>query len=125
MFFPFLSIVLQFGSHIATNDIVRLESVQGGFTKSVTGYKNLSYADRLARAGLCSLELRCLRTDLCLCFEILHKNSSQIHINSDFIMDNVNAIRGQCWKIKDNRPRLAIYAVRFCLPNSACFERFK
>ena len=60
-------------------------------------------SERLTRAGLCSLELRRLRTDLCVCYKILH---SQIHLNSSFVMDKVNATRGHSWKIKTNRPRL-------------------
>ena len=97
-------------SHCA-KDIVRLESVKRGFTKSLSGYKNLSYAERLTRAGFCSLELRRLRTDLCVCYKILH---SQIHVNSFFVVDNVNATRGHSWKIKANRPRLD--TMRYFLP---------
>jgi hypothetical protein len=37
-------------------DIKRIESVQRLFTKRLSGYENLSYAERLAKAGLCSLE---------------------------------------------------------------------
>ena len=86
--------------------IVRLESVQRGFTKSLLGYKKPSYAERLTRAGLCSLELRPHRTDLCICYKILH---SQIHLNSFFVMDDVSATRGHSWKIKANPPRLVIH----------------
>ena len=37
-------------------DIKRIESVQRLFTKRLSGYENLSYAERLAKTGLCSLE---------------------------------------------------------------------
>ena len=105
-------------------DIVRLESVQRGFTKSLSGYKNLSYAERLTRAGLCSLELRRLRTDLCVCYKILH---SQIHFF--FVMASVNAARGHSWKIKANRPSLDTlphcFFPLFCLQNCSCLECFE
>jgi hypothetical protein len=100
---PILDYCSSVWSPHCAKDIVRLESVQRGFTKKLSGYKNLSYAERLTRAGLCSLELRRLRTDLCVCYKILH---SQIHVNSFFVMDNVNATRVRSWKIKANRPRL-------------------
>ena len=88
-------------------DIIRLESVQRGFTKSLAGYKNLSYAQRLVKSGLGSLELRRLCTDLCLRFKILH---SQIYLSSFFVIDNVNATRGHCWK-KFLRTELPLYGM--------------
>ena len=49
-----------------------IESVQRTFTKRLAGYNGLNYPDRLKKAGLCTLELRRLRADLSLCFNILH-----------------------------------------------------
>ena len=55
-------------------DVRRIESVQRLFTKKLLGYKGQSYPARLERAKLCTLELRRVRADLCLCYNILHKN---------------------------------------------------
>ena len=51
MFFLFLIIVHQFAiwSPHCVKDIVRLESIQRGFTKSLSGYQNLSDAERLTK----------------------------------------------------------------------------
>ena len=53
-------------------DIKRIESVQRMFTKRLAGYSELSYSDRLVKAGLCSLELRRLLSDLIYCYKIVH-----------------------------------------------------
>ena len=37
-------------------DILRLESVQRSFTKSLPFYNDLTYPERLAKAGICSLK---------------------------------------------------------------------
>jgi len=52
--------------------IIRLKSVQRAFTKRLRGYEGLSYKERLNKAGLQSLELRRKRTDLIVCYNILH-----------------------------------------------------
>ena len=84
-------------------DIIRLESVQRLFTKRLPGYENLTYAERLVKAGLCSLELRRLRADLCLCYKIVH---SQIHLDSFFTRIDAGPTRGHSLKLKAAAPRL-------------------
>ena len=54
-------------------DIDRIEKVQRYFTKRLFGLWQMSYIDRLVACGLPSLELRRLRTDIILCFKIIHK----------------------------------------------------
>jgi hypothetical protein len=53
-------------------DVKRLESVQRMFTKRLIGFEGLNYPDRLEKAEMCTLELRRLHADLCLCYNILH-----------------------------------------------------
>ena len=55
-------------------DVKRLESVQRMFTKRLLGFERLNYPDRLKKAEMCTLELRRLHADLCLCYNILHLN---------------------------------------------------
>ena len=76
-----------------------------GFTKRLSGFKNLSYPERLVKAGLCSLELRRLHSDLCLCYQIV---KNRTHLNSLFTLDNVGVTRGHSQKLKADRPRLDI-----------------
>jgi len=53
-------------------DIEAIESVQQLFTKVIIGFENLPYCQRLKRVDLPSLKLRRLRSDLILCFKIVH-----------------------------------------------------
>jgi hypothetical protein len=52
-------------------DINQIEAVQRNFTKRLPGYTALSYKDRLKRLKMETLELRRLRQDLVLPYEIL------------------------------------------------------
>jgi len=54
------------------DDILKLEKIQKKFTKSLSGYGDLSYDDRLKKANLKSLELSRIFADLILCYKILH-----------------------------------------------------
>ena len=56
-------------AHVITSTIVEL--VQRKFTKRLLGCSKLSYADRLARLKLESLEVRRLQHDLILTYKIL------------------------------------------------------
>ena len=54
-------------------DIDLIEKVQRRFTKRLYGFKNLSYAERLAKLNNAdSLELRRLKQDLVIMFKIMH-----------------------------------------------------
>ena len=78
-------------------DIARLESVQRMFTKRLKSFENLSYQERLKRAGLCSLERRRLMADLVLTYKILHGLTI---IDLDLQLDNNGKTRGHPWKLK-------------------------
>jgi hypothetical protein len=54
------------------SDIDLLENVQRNFTKRLQGLQDFSYEERLTRCGLVSLELRRLRKDLTLCYQIVN-----------------------------------------------------
>ena len=53
-------------------DIDLLEDVQRNFTKRLQGIDQLPYEQRLLNCGLVSLELRRLRKDLALCYQIVN-----------------------------------------------------
>jgi len=53
-------------------DVDLLENVQRNFTKRLQGMQDLSYEERLSRCGLVSLELRRLRKDLAVCYQIVN-----------------------------------------------------
>ena len=80
-------------------DILRIESVQRNFLKKLKGYGSLSYNDRLIKSDLCSLELRRLRSDLVLCFKIVH-NLIPLNQKSFFTFDTTSRTRGNMYKIK-------------------------
>ena len=58
-------------SHTREN-IIKIEKIQKRFTKTLAGYINLSYNERLIKANLKSLELSRLHADMILCYKILH-----------------------------------------------------
>ena len=67
-FLVYVRPVLEYNSvvwspHI-TQDIIRIEKVQRHFTKRLRGFRNLSYADRVTKLDLLSLELRRIQLDL-------------------------------------------------------------
>jgi len=58
-------------SPVTVRDIDAIESVQRRFTKRLPDLHSVSYADRLQRLHLRSLELRRLVTDLIWCYRIV------------------------------------------------------
>ena len=86
-------------------NVKRLESVQRMFTKRLPGFEGLKYPDRLKKADMCTLELRRLHADLCLCYNILHYNIDT-PIATLFVIDKSNTTRGHSWKLKNSIPRL-------------------
>jgi hypothetical protein len=52
--------------------IDHIESVQRNFTKKIHGLFNKSYTERLSILGLDSLEVRRVKSDLLLCYKIIH-----------------------------------------------------
>ena len=104
---PLLEYCSQVWNPQSNLDVRRLESVQRLFTKRLPGYQGLDYPTRLEKAGLCTLELRRLRADLCLCYKILH-GLVDTPINLFFEVDRSGLTRGHNWKLKPTTPRLDI-----------------
>ena len=103
---PLLDYCSQVWSPQYLTDITRIESVQRTFTKRLKFFEGLSYADRLTKANLCTLELRRLRADLLLCFKILHGFVCINSVKSFFELDKDSITRGHPWKLKLNNARL-------------------
>ena len=53
-------------------NIIQIEKIQKSFTRTLAGYMDLSYNERLIKANLKSLELSRLHADMILCYKILH-----------------------------------------------------
>ena len=80
---------------INVTDVKRLESVQRMFTKRLPGFEGLKYPDRLKKAEMCTLELRRLHADLCLCYNILHFDIGlDTNITKNAVIDKSNSTRG-------------------------------
>jgi ribonuclease P/MRP protein subunit RPP40 len=88
------------------SEIKRLESVQRLFTRRLRGFQSLSYADRLTKASLCTLEYRRLRADLVLCYKMLHGLTCVSDITKFFVRDVETNTRGHNWRLRAERPRL-------------------
>ena len=82
-----------------TCDIDMLERVQRRFTKRLPGLYRLSYEDRLQQLNLDSLESRCIKTDLLLCFKIM-RGFIDIDKNDLFIVDCDRVTRGHDLRIR-------------------------
>ncbi len=68
--------VLEYSTHVWSpvykTHVDLIERVQRRFTRMLDGLHDLSYPDRLAATGLESLELRRLRSDLCMYYKIIN-----------------------------------------------------
>ena len=81
-------------------EIDLLEDVQRNFTKRLQGMDELSYEERLVKCGLVSLELRRLRKDLAICYQIIN---GLISLNfTDFFTPDTN------YRTRGNRQKLKI-----------------
>ena len=92
-----------------------VESIQRSFTKRIPGFRNLSYAERLTKIKLPSLEHRRLIYDLTLCFKIVH-GTSAITFSDFFSQPNSQNLRGHPFRLaiplSKNNVRKHFFAVR-------------
>ena len=103
---PILEYCSPVWSPSALGDILRSESVQRSFTKSLPDYNSLTYVEKLGKSGLRSLELRRLCADLILMYKIIHKL-----IECDLLKALTfvtNRTRGNSYKIQHLPARLNV-----------------
>ena len=100
---PLLEYCSQVWSPHSYCEIARIESVQRVFTKKLKSFENLSYKDRLTKAGMCSLEHRRLMADLSLTYKILHGLTIA---DLDFQLALGSSTRGHPWKLCVPKARL-------------------
>jgi len=79
--------------------IMKLLSIQRRFTKRLNGLYNLSYSCRLARLGLDSLYCRRVKSDLIMCYKVLH-NMVSIDCNTLFQRSQVSHTTGNSMKLR-------------------------
>jgi len=80
-------------------DIRKVERVQRKFTKRLLGCSKLSYANRLARLKLESLEVRRLRHDLILTYKILFGLTDMNQSDFFTFADRTHSTRGHAYKL--------------------------
>jgi len=85
-------------SPTAVGQINKIESVQRWFTKRSKSLSNLTYDERLIKLGNDRLELRRLRADLLMYYEILH-HSVDLHQEDFFTMSSIIEMRGNSYKL--------------------------
>jgi hypothetical protein len=86
-------------------DIDCVEGVQRRFTRSLIGFKQYSYKERLSLAGLDSLELRRLKADLAFTYSIIH-GKVDIDPSIFFNFRTGNRTRGHNFKLTVNKVKL-------------------
>jgi len=76
--------------------IYSLGSVQRAATRlsGISGFKKLSYEQRLRSAGLTTLEVRRQRGDLIECYKILQERRTSTLISSSRLSDNSHGLHG-------------------------------
>ena len=90
------------------DDCLKLEKIQKKFTKSLAGYGDLSYSERLIKSNLKSLELHRIFADLILCYKILH-DLVDIHNSNIFDFEaNSSITRSHGLKLRALKPRCNI-----------------
>jgi hypothetical protein len=79
-------------------DIVSIEKVQRRFTKRLPGLQHYSYADRLKRLNIMSLELRRLHIDLIMCYKIVF-GIIDLRFDDFFTVNPSFSTRGHSYKL--------------------------
>lgn len=124
---PLVEYCSQVWSPVNVTDICKIERVQRRFTRCLKGMKTMSYAERLQRLKLETLELRRLKFDLILVFKVMR---GLICLPSDIFVfaDITHCLRGHNCKLKKPAARINcrknIIGSRIvdcwnCLPQSA------
>ena len=95
--------LLEYGTVIWSPSLIHLitniESVQRRYTKRLPGFKNLTYADRLIKLKIQSLEQRRLITDLVTCFSIV-RGFSSIQFSDLFKFIPQHSTRGHNYRLQ-------------------------
>ena len=87
-------------------DIDALERVQRRFTKRLPGFNNSTYAERLSRLNLPTLELRRLHSDLTWCYKIFF--GSVMHSDEFFVLSPNLQTRGHHYKLFKQRSSIRV-----------------
>ena len=105
-YFTYVRPILEFNavvwSPVLKCEIDALECVQRRFTKRLRGMDNLSYADRLAKLELFTLELRRLHIDLVMCYKIVF-GLVELQFSDFFSLSPSEATRGHQYKLYKTR----------------------
>ena len=78
--------------------VTAIENVQRRFTKLIPGFADVPYSERLSTLGLDSLELRRIRADLVMCYQIIH-GLVNLSFSDFFIFAPDRGTRGYRWKL--------------------------
>lgn len=101
---PLLEYCSPVWSPCMVTDILRIESVQRTFTKTLKLCSSLSYKDRLLKCNLCSLERRRIIADLTLLYKI-SKNIVAVNL-CESIKPLISITRGHTRRYKIPRARI-------------------
>ena len=101
-FCTFVRPLLKFSSTIwspyTVADINRVESAQRSFTKHIFYLRDSTYKERLVNLGIDSLQCRRVKSDLLLCYKLLHGLTNVKSDDFCVLSHNVN-LRGNRFKL--------------------------
>jgi len=104
---PHLEYCIQAWSPYQQKDICCLESVQRAATRSVRGFRNVPYENRLRVLGLTTLAVRRKRGDLIECYKIL-SGKEKLDPNQFFQRSDTTHLRCHSHKLSVNLCRLQL-----------------
>ena len=115
---PLLEYCCQVWSPSYRTLVWKIESVQRRFTKKLQGLRDINYSDRLKYLGTDSLEMRRLKLDMAMFYNILHGHVDVEFGNSLNIVDNcIVRSRGHSRRIRKQFCRLNCRAFSFVCRN--------
>ena len=102
-FVTYVRPLLEYASPVWSPSLIHLineiESVQRSFTKRLPGFSSLSYAERLSKLKLPTLEHRWLIVDSVVCYNTVH-GFSCMDMNSFFTLFNNTSLRGHDFRFQ-------------------------
>jgi hypothetical protein len=103
---PSLDYCIQVWKPFLKKDIVQLEKIQKRYTKMITGYKALTYEQRLEKLGLTTIEERHHRADMIQVYKVL--NDKLNVFPKDFLILNQRPGRKNSLKLFKRRNSLEV-----------------
>ena len=89
-----------------------MDSIQKHFTKSLHGFSNFNYIERLKRLGIDTMEKRRLYCDLTLCYKMIYSYSTLV-VTDFLLINNSNTLTNNNYKVKEQPNKINVRSLFF------------